>query len=96
MKEKSPKSVELYNYMIQSGYPEEFADAITANLNTDFTAMRMMGYLLRYDEPSLEDIADEMLAILEDRKYIMEKKELEKANAAWNMFLCNGFVSGEE
>ena len=22
--------------------------------------------------------------------------ELEKANAAWNMFLCNGFASGEE
>ena len=70
---------------------EEFADIITKNLNTDFTAMRMIGYLYRYDKPSLEDVADEMLAILEDRNRIMEKKELERVNAAWNEFLNTGF-----
>lgn len=51
----------------------------------------MIGYLYRYDKPSLEDVADEMLAILEDRNRIMEKKELERVNAAWNEFLNTGF-----
>lgn len=77
--------------MIKQGYPKEFADIITQNLNTDFTAMRMIGYLYRYDHPSLEDVADEMLAIISDRNSIMEKKELERINESWNEFLNNGF-----
>ena len=66
--------------MLRLGYPEEFADIVTKNLNTDFTATRMMGYLYRYSNPRLEDVADEMLAILDDRNRIMEKKELEEIN----------------
>ena len=46
MKPKSPKSVELYNLMLQRGYREEFCDLVTKNLNTDFTAQRMIGYLI--------------------------------------------------
>ncbi|MGN0394706.1 MAG: hypothetical protein ACI4EF_05040 [Coprococcus sp.] len=91
MKSKSEKSIELYNLMVRQGYPEEFADIITKNLNTDYTAERMMGYLYRYDKPHLEDVTDEMLAILDDRKSIMDKKELEHANVAWNEFLNTGF-----
>lgn len=94
MKPKSEKSIELYNLMIRQGYPEEFADIITKNLNTDFIAMRMIGYLYRYEKPSITDVADEMLAILEDRNRIMEKKELERVNAAWNEFLNTGFEEG--
>lgn len=96
IKPKTEKSTELYNLMISQGYPEEFADIITKNLNTDFTATRMIGYLYLYDKPSLTDVADEMLAILEDRNRIMEKKELERVNAAWNEFLNNGFGAGED
>lgn len=96
MKEKSEKSVELYNLMINKGYPEAFADIITKNLNTDFTAMRMLGYLYNYSNPSLEDVADEMLAILDDRNRIMEKKRLEEVNIAWNDFLNNGFGESDE
>ena len=80
MKPKSPQSIQLYNIMLRLGYPEEFADIVTKNLNTDFTATRMMGYLYRYSNPRLEDVADEMLAILDDRNRIMEKKELEEIN----------------
>ena len=96
MKPKSGKSIELYNLMVRQGYPEEFADIITKNLNTDFTAERMMGYLYRYDKPSLADVADEMLAILEDRNRIMEKKELERVNIAWNEFLNTNKGDGYE
>ena len=45
MKPRSEMSMELYEMMLDRGYPEEFCDLISKNLNTDFTAGRMMGYL---------------------------------------------------
>ena len=95
MKARSEKSLELYDIMIRRGYPEEFCDAITKNLNTDFTAKRMIGYLSHYQRPSLEVIADEMLAILSDRNKIMQKKELESSNVAWNNLMIQGFDENE-
>ena len=84
MIKKSEKSKELYEIMLKRGYPAEFCDEITKNLNTDFTARRMIGYLMQYDKLPLEEVVDEMLAILSDRNRIMEKKELEEVNAKWN------------
>ena len=83
--------MELYHLMIQRGYPEVFCDEVTKNLNTDFTATRMLGYLSHYRKLPMEEIADEMLAILSDRNRIMQKKNLENVNASWNEFLMNGF-----
>ena len=94
MKPRSEKSMELYRLMERRGYPEEFCDIVTQNLNTDFTARRMIGYLSQYGHPPLEEIADEMLAILSDRNRIMQKKEMESTNAAWNRMRAQGF--GEE
>ena len=87
MKQKSPKSLELYDIMIKRGYPEEFCNQITKNLNTDWTAGRMIGYLSHYKKLPLEEIVDEMLAILSDRNRIMQKHELEATNAKWNEYL---------
>jgi uncharacterized protein YdaT len=42
LKPKSEKSLELYNVLLKKGYPEPFCDEITKNLNTDWTAQRMM------------------------------------------------------
>ena len=84
MKPKSEESIELYNLMLQRGYPEQFCDEVTKNLNTDFTAKRMISYLLHYQKLPLEEVADEMLAILSDRNRIMQKKELESINASLN------------
>ena len=39
----------------------------------------------------MEEIVDEMLAILSDRNMIMQKKEMESTNQAWNEFLMHGF-----
>lgn len=94
MKPRSEKSMELYRLMERRGYPEEFCDIVTQNLNTDFTARRMIGYLSHYDHLPLEEIVDEMLAILSDRNRIMQKKEMESTNAAWNRMRVQGF--GEE
>lgn len=96
MKPKSPKSIELYHIMLKRGYPEPFCDQITQNLNTDWTAQRMIGYLSHYKKLPLEEIADEMLAILSDRNRIMQKKENEYYNAKWNEFLATGFGDEDE
>jgi hypothetical protein len=96
LKPKSEKSLELYNMLLKKGYPEPFCDEITKNLNTDWTAQRMMGYLSHYNKPPLEEVVDEMLAILSDRNRIMQKKELESSNAKWNEYLNNGFSDIED
>ena len=91
MKPKSPMSLELYEILLDKGYSERFCDLITKNLNTDFTAGRMIGYLSHYTSLPEEEIGDEMLSILSDRNRIMQKKNLEAANAKWNEMLWNGF-----
>lgn len=96
MKPRSEMSMELYEMMLDRGYPEEFCDLITKNLNMDFTAGRMMGYLSHYQELPLEEIVDEMLSILADRNRIMQKKQLESNNAEWNRFLEEGFGLDED
>ena len=96
MKPRSPQSMQLYKMLIARGYPESFCDLVTKNLNTDFTASRMIGYLYHYSDLPPEEIADEMLAILSDRNRIMQKKELESNNAAWNRILMEGFDTDDE
>ncbi len=91
MKPKSEKSEELYQILLDRGYPEPFCDEVTKNLNTDWTAQRMIGYLSHYAKLPMEEVADETLAILSDRNQIMRKKEMEATNARWNEFLMFGF-----
>lgn len=87
MKPRTEKSMELYELLLERGYPEQFCELITLNLNTDWTAQRMIGYLSYYDALPMEEVTDEMLSILEDRNRIMSKKEAEQANAKWNEYL---------
>ena len=73
--------MQLYDMLVERGYPEALCELITRNLNTDYTATRMIGYLSHYSYlPELE-IVDEMLAILGDRNAIMKKKEAEEVQA---------------
>lgn len=96
MKSKTGKVKELYELMLKKGYPEPFCKEVTQNLNTDWTAQRMIGYLSHYPKLRLEDAADEVLAILSDRNRIMEKKSVIETNARWNQIMENGFLSDEE
>lgn len=82
--------------LISCGYQESFCDLVTKNLNTDFTASRMIGYLCHYSDLPPEEIADEMLAILSDRNRIMQKKELESNNVEWNRILMEGLDTDDE
>ena len=79
MKERTALSKQLYQIMMDRGYPENLCDLVTKNLNTDFTAARMIGYLSHYSHLPDVEVVDEMLAILSDRNAIMKKKESEKS-----------------
>ena len=46
MKPRTQKSIELYNTLLNRGFPQEFCEQISLNLNTDWTAQRMLGCLL--------------------------------------------------
>ena len=87
MKNQKPRteiSKQLYDIMVKRGYPENLCELVTRNLNTDFTASRMTGYLSHYSYLPEVEVVDEMLAILSDRNEFIEKKESEKAQAAIN------------
>lgn len=87
----SERTDELYKVLLDRGYPKEFcAEIAYKNMNTDYTASRMLGYLYRMSNPRLEDLVDEMLAILSDRDAIIQKKEMEHAQAVINEIYKNG------
>ena len=87
----SERTEELYKLLISKGYPKELCREIAyQHMNTDYTATRMLGYLYRVSNPRVEDLVDEMLAILSDRQQIIQKKEMEQAQAVMNDVYRNG------
>ncbi len=90
MKPRTELSMQLYYMLVERGYNEELCDVITRNLNTDFTAARMIGYLCQYSHLNEGEVVDEMLSILSDRNAIIKKKETEQAQAAINEMYENG------
>lgn len=90
MKPRTEMSMKLYEMLVERGYQEHLCDLITRNLNTDYTAGRMIGYLSHYSNLPEVEIVDEMLAILSDRNAIMRKKEAEQAQAKINELYMYG------
>ena len=87
----SERTDELYKILLSKGYPKELcAEIAYKNMNTDYTATRLLGYLYRISNPRIEDLLDEMLAILRDRNAIIQKKELEQAQSVINDVYQNG------
>ena len=82
--------MQLYHMMLDRGYPEDLCDLVTRNLNTDFTATRMIGYLSHYSNLPDVEVVDEMLEILSDRNAIMKKKESEQAQKKINEIYSSG------
>ena len=96
MSEISEKSRELYAVLMEKDYPETLCREIAFHqLTTDYTATRMLGYLYRYSSPRVEDVVDEMIAILSDREALMKKKMSEEANAAITRLYREG-LPGED
>lgn len=84
MKERTEISMQLYQMMVDRGYPVNLCELVTRNLNTDYTATRMIGYLSHYSYLPEVEVVDEMLAILSDRNTIIKKKEAEQTQAKIN------------
>jgi Flp pilus assembly CpaF family ATPase len=79
----SEKTRLLYELMLRKGYPEEFSRLICLEMNTDFTAERMM-YYVSGEKKRLEDVADEMLAIKDLRDRLIDKHISEHAQISIN------------
>lgn len=91
------RSNELFRALREKGFPEDFCREIAyKRMNTDYTATRMLGYLYRYTDPRIEDVVDEMLAILSDRDMLVRKHELEQAQAKLNKIYRHGLNEAEE
>ena len=43
MKPRTEISMQLYQMLVERGYPEHLCELVTRNLNTDYTATRMRG-----------------------------------------------------
>lgn len=96
MKPRTELSMQLYHMLVERGYHEELCDLITKNLNTDFTAARMIGHLCQYSHLPEKEVVDEMLSILSDRNAIIRKKETEEAQAKINEMYEYGLVDEDD
>ena len=94
--ERERLAKELVETIVRMGYPEEFGHAIVQNLRTEKTMSRMIGYLKHAKPRSAEEIANEMLAIMEDRKRWIQKKEAEYYNSKYNEMLYFGLGVDDE
>ena len=86
---------ELVDTIVRMGYPEEFGRAVATNLRTENTMNRMIRYLHRGRPGSAEEIADEMLAIMEDRERWIQKKSAQYYNSRYNEILNYGLEADE-
>ncbi len=77
----------LIRSLARMGYPEQFAAELIKLLQSDYTIHRLNGYLYQAKNPSIEDIVDEALAILEDRDRIIRKKKSEYYNSRINEYM---------
>lgn len=94
MDDRERVRADLVRTLSRMGYPEEFGMAIADNLRTEKMMSRMIGYLKSAKPGSAEEIADEMLAIMEDRERWIQKKSVEYYNRKYNELLYYGL--GEE
>ena len=86
----------LIKKIVSMGYPEEFGVLVADNLRTEKTMSRMLGYLRQARPASAEEIADEMLAIMDDRTRWIQKKEAEYYNRKYNELLYYGLGEDDE
>lgn len=77
---------DLIDAIEQLGYPGEFGEVIASQLGGEWSLRRMTSYLRGANPHSPEEIADEMLAILQMRERYVEQKISEHANASITTF----------
>ena len=73
---RSALSYEVTERLVQMGFQREFATLVGEQMNTDFVARMMLGYLRDGKPTTMETVADEMLGILSLRDKLVERKIL--------------------
>ena len=76
----------LTDAVLRLGYPAEFADMLAAELKGENALRRMAGYLVQARPRSIEEIADEMLAIRGMNEAWRQRKISEHAEAQLTRF----------
>ena len=84
---------DLVDEVIDMGYPESFGIEIARILRTEKMLSRMIKYLRGARPTSAEEIADETLAIAEQRDRWVQKKKSEYYNKKYNEILNDGLSS---
>lgn len=86
MDDREQARAELVDAIEQQGYPGEFGEVIAHELGGEKSMRRMTRFLRGARPHSPEEIADEMLAILQMRHAWVEQKIGEHANASMTAF----------
>lgn len=76
----------LYDLMIRKGYEPSFAVIISGEMRTPYTKERMIRYIAANDLLPMEEVADEMMAILAERDKLVNKHISEHAQRAINEY----------
>lgn len=90
MSELQTKADRLISIIERYGYPKEFGIILVNELKTEKQIDRMIGYLLQAKPSSLEEIADELVAIKEEFHSYQQKKIAEYNNQKYNELLWKG------
>ncbi len=77
---------QLVSAVVELGYPEEFGEVLASELGGEKSMLRMASYLRQAHPTSPEQIADELLTILSERRRWVEQKMSERANASITAF----------
>lgn len=93
MDKREERFWELVDVVIGMGYPESFGIEIARILRTEKMLNRMIKYLRGAHPTSAEEIADEALAIAEQRDRWVQKKRSEYYNMKYNEILNDGLLS---
>ena len=84
--EREQERAQLIDAIEQLGYPGEFGEVIASQLGGAHSMRRMTSYLRGAHPHSPEEIADEMLAIIQMRESWVHQKISEHANASITAF----------
>jgi len=69
------------------GLGEDFGKLIAQQLGSERALRRMISYLVNAKPRSMEEIADEVVAIMEDVNSWREKKQAQESSAVYNAWL---------
>lgn len=77
---------ELIAAVVELGFPPEFGAALATGLGGEWSMRRMIGYLRGARPRTMEQVADELVAILDQRQAIVEHKLSERAQESVTRF----------